>query len=266
MIGVYRILDILLIVLFFWELITFNYPLKVKLYKVGHGSCVFLTDGKKAILLDCGSNMINSYLATKIIRDLRRNYLWKVDYVFVSHLHADHINGIFALSRKCKIKKIFYSSYSLFTSNLKRKFLNLSFAKKVRNDMHLNIGKWEIDVFAEHIKMANSENDSSLVIKVNGKWKGLFFAGDLEEEGIRNFLYFYKKKIKNIFSKISIIIAPHHGRTSLNQIRDYVRKKNIYIQASYREKRMFSHFIKLIFKERRDVEIKIVRKDIEILF
>ena len=79
-------------------------------------SALYINSGNKNICIDCGSDFRAQLLKYKIRR---------LDYVFVTHCHADHINGIPELSTQ--------------------KNLKLESSKEVLNELHLRWGssaKW----------------------------------------------------------------------------------------------------------------------------
>lgn len=61
---------------------------------VGNGQCLTVTEGKNAVVIDCGSSgtmdncgdMLSSYIASH-----GRN---KIDYLVITHLHSDHARGV----------------------------------------------------------------------------------------------------------------------------------------------------------------------------
>ncbi len=57
------------------------------------------------IVYDCGSTTLKGKkLESKIKSTFPKNHT--IDILFISHFHADHINGIEVLSKHCKIKKV----------------------------------------------------------------------------------------------------------------------------------------------------------------
>ncbi len=57
------------------------------------------------VVYDCGSTTLNGQkLERKIKSTFPKNH--SIDILFISHFHADHINGIDILAKHCKIKKV----------------------------------------------------------------------------------------------------------------------------------------------------------------
>ncbi len=79
-------------------------------YPVGQGAFYreefkLSEDSKFTIVYDCGSLTLNQEEIKERIEDVFRKG-HQIDILFISHFHADHINGIEALKEHCKIKKV----------------------------------------------------------------------------------------------------------------------------------------------------------------
>ncbi|MEI6142783.1 MAG: MBL fold metallo-hydrolase [Mariniphaga sp.] len=65
----------------------------------------FLRGGEFTVVYDCGSSTMRTIdLEKKIKSTFPKNN--QIDILFISHFHADHINGIEALKQHCVIKKV----------------------------------------------------------------------------------------------------------------------------------------------------------------
>lgn len=65
----------------------------------------FFPNSEFTIVYDCGSTSVPSKkLESKIRSSFPKNH--QIDILFISHFHADHINGIETLTKHCKIKKV----------------------------------------------------------------------------------------------------------------------------------------------------------------
>ena len=79
-------------------------------YPVGQGAFYieefeFSQNSKFTIVYDCGSLTLNQEEIKERIEDVFCKG-HQIDILFISHFHADHINGIKALKEHCKIKKV----------------------------------------------------------------------------------------------------------------------------------------------------------------
>ncbi|MDE6472703.1 MAG: MBL fold metallo-hydrolase [Clostridia bacterium] len=99
---------------------------KFKFRGVGQG--LFYTGslmhGTYNFVYDCGSESRNFYLKKQIeeyIEEMRDSINTKphIDFIVVSHLHKDHINGIYDLLTKCSVDKL-YLPYIMGDDTFKR--------------------------------------------------------------------------------------------------------------------------------------------------
>jgi beta-lactamase superfamily II metal-dependent hydrolase len=70
----------------------------VTMYDVGFGDCFLLTfdygnDGKRHILIDCGSTSVRKAHMSKVVDQLVKDCQGHVDAVVATHRHADHISA-----------------------------------------------------------------------------------------------------------------------------------------------------------------------------
>ncbi|MBR3327165.1 MAG: ComEC/Rec2 family competence protein, partial [Atopobiaceae bacterium] len=69
-------------------------PARVCVLDVGQGDAVLVQDGAHALLVDAGPG-------DAVLDALARNNVWEVDAVLVTHLHADHYEGLFHMEGHC---------------------------------------------------------------------------------------------------------------------------------------------------------------------
>ena len=62
------------------------------------GNCLFLTDGKVNILIDCGL----SFTKTNNLLNIIGVNIYDIDAVLVTHEHTDHTSGLGVLFKKIK--------------------------------------------------------------------------------------------------------------------------------------------------------------------
>jgi Metal-dependent hydrolases of the beta-lactamase superfamily II len=89
-----------------------------------HGLCVFLDTGKHKILLDTGASGLFIRNAGRLGIDIR-----EIDYVFISHGHADHIGGLIYFLEVNSKAKILLSEKALNQRffSLRNGYRNISF-------------------------------------------------------------------------------------------------------------------------------------------
>jgi len=90
--------------------------LKRTFHPVGHGAFYtekFLNDNscEFVAVYDCGSLSMNSSQLEKVI-DKAFKQVSKIDVLFISHFHADHVNGIPHLLELCNVDKVIIPAYT----------------------------------------------------------------------------------------------------------------------------------------------------------
>lgn len=154
---------------------------EVSFIDVGQGdSCFIQTDNMSSILIDGGDRSCGTKI---LIPFFKYKSVMKLDAVFVSHLHDDHITGIEELiNNRFKIAHIYMSdkvkqskNYNEFeklvtTNNIPFTFMNDD--DKISID---NITFTAINSSAEH----NDENELSLVLRFDCGTNSILFTGDI---------------------------------------------------------------------------------------
>ena len=154
---------------------------EVSFIDVGQGdSCFIQTDNMSSILIDGGDRSCGTKI---LIPFFKYKSVMKLDAVFVSHLHDDHITGIEELiNNRFKIAHIYMSdkvkqskNYNEFeklvtTNNIPFTFMNDD--DKISID---NITFTAINSSAEH----NDKNELSLVLRFDCGTNSILFTGDI---------------------------------------------------------------------------------------
>ncbi len=172
-----------------------------------------LIEGKdKNILFDTGSN---PFLLLRNIKRLKVN-LKDIDIVFLSHMHWDHIGGLYAIIEKNPGARV---------------FLLESFSKKFKE----NIEQFGVKIFGikEPLKicknvfstgeLGTSIKEQSLIIKTE---KGLLIITGCAHPGVLRIL----KHVKNIFNNdIFLLFGGFHleNQSDVEKIIAYIKKSGV---------------------------------------
>ena len=154
---------------------------EVSFIDVGQGdSCFIQTDNMSSILIDGGDRSCGTKI---LIPFFKYKSVMKLDAVFVSHLHDDHITGIEELiNSRFKISHIYMSdkvtqskNYNEFeklvtANNIPFTFMNDD--DKISID---NVTFTAINSSAEH----SNENEQSLVLRLDCGANSILFTGDI---------------------------------------------------------------------------------------
>lgn len=186
----------------------------------GNGDCTYieLPDGKH-VLIDVTSKEGGKIIAKKLIDINVRG----IDYLVISHLHADHTGGFSELVNLIPVKHVILSGYGFQNVESDVNFLKLLREKNipmlyVRMGDLLRFGNVqlqfmfppkdvkEISPEQPYKEQEKNSNIYSLVFKITyGKFSALF-VGDIYKEAEEQLIQIYGNELGSTFYKI-----PHHG-------------------------------------------------------
>lgn len=202
------------------NLISNFYQEKMKLivFDVGQGDASLIqTPNGKNILIDAGIWSPSSNSAEQILLPyFKENNITKLDAIFLSHPHADHIGGILDLINGTEIEVIYNSGYK-YDSKLYQNYLTLADQKNIpvislNSGMEVNIDE-SVLILAlgpEGPRFNNDPNQHSLILNIIYGENEFLFTGDAGEDQERRLLENYGNLIDTDFLKVG-----HHGsRTS----------------------------------------------------
>ena len=211
-----RLISIILIIfliLKITELIPSN--LKIHMIDVGQGDCTLIqTEYGKTIMIDSGGQEdLDKYDVGKqvIVPYLLARRITKLDYIMISHFHADHCNGFIAVMNEIKIGAIIMAKQETETVELKRilevakennvKIIYAKQGQKIKLD---NLTDIEIMYIGKDTK---NLNNNSIIARLTYKTFSMIFTGDAEKEEEDEFL----KSCGNKSIKADILKIGHHG-------------------------------------------------------
>ena len=183
---------------------THNENLIVHFLDVGQGDATFIQlPNGQVILVDGGE----SYDASSIKKYLKSNGITKIDYLVITHPHADHIGGLPTIIDMMEIGSVYMPRVSHTTqtfekllTSIQKKGLQIDTAKA--GVSILSTPELQIDVIAPIKSSYSNLNNYSAVIKITYGSTAFLFMGDAESlsEG----------QIKaNVFA--DVIKVGHHG-------------------------------------------------------
>ncbi len=227
--------------IFFITYNTYKRDCEVTFINVGQGDCTLISasDGIN-VMIDCGSESHSNIAGNEIIPYLRRENVYKLDAVFVTHYHEDHVNGICDLINNGYVKTLILPDRLPLDDEKENAFLIYETALKknlpirhVSKDDTVKIDGHKFDILNPDNNYTMDANNSSMVIKYTfGKTKVLF-TGDVESLG----QYLLLDSVKDI----DIVKVAHHG--GKNAFSDQLAKKlsGKYAVVSCGENNMYKH-------------------------
>jgi len=180
--------------------------LKVHYINVGESDCTLIQYGDKYMMIDAGdtddSNTILNYLKKQKVSEL--------DYLILTHPHADHIGSAEDVMNSVKINQIIMPAVT-HTTKTYEDVLRTIKAKKIKVTKPVvgnkySLGKASFVILApNHYNYGSNTNNYSISIKLTYKSTRFLFTGDCETEAISDIL-------KNGYDLTAdVIMCGHHG-------------------------------------------------------
>ncbi|RJO62025.1 MBL fold metallo-hydrolase [candidate division WS5 bacterium] len=182
--------------------------LEVTFFDVGQGDSALIEfpDGKNA-LIDGGPDK-------KVLEGLGKEmpfYRRKLDIIFLSHPHADHLAGIIHVMKRYEVGRIVMTD-AIHTSPEYEEFLKIIKEKNIPVTKTVQGTEFDFGNSAEakilyHEGALKTENlnDTSAIIFLNYQESGFLFMGDLEKDASGSILTL------NPELSTDVIKVPHHG-------------------------------------------------------
>jgi beta-lactamase superfamily II metal-dependent hydrolase len=209
--------------IFFITYNTYKRDCEVTFINVGQGDCALIqaSDGIN-VMIDCGSESHSNISKNEIIPYLRKENVYKIDVLFVTHWHEDHVNGICDLINNGYVKSLVLPDRLPLDDEKENAFLVYEAAsnknlpvRHVSKDDAITIDGHRFDILNPDTNYTMGANDASMVIKYTyGKTKVLF-TGDVESLG----QYLLLDSVEDI----DIVKVAHHGGE--NKFSDELSKK-----------------------------------------
>ncbi|MGB4588678.1 MAG: MBL fold metallo-hydrolase [Clostridiaceae bacterium] len=188
-------------------------PIKVHFIDVGQGDSILLQVNDKNILIDAGeedqSQIIIDYLKTYDIE--------KLDMVFLTHPHEDHIGGMGEVLNSFSIGEFYAPNKVIVTTSYERMASALKSQGKVINDL---TGGMEftfdngisLSILSPNKPSYLSPNNYSPIMRLSMGNSAFLFTGDAEELIETEVL----KAGLNVTA--NILKAPHHGSKTSSSV------------------------------------------------
>jgi competence protein ComEC len=159
---------------------------QVHFIDVGQGDCALILTAEKAVLIDSG----DSQYADTVIQYIRKMEVETIDYIIVSHPHADHIGGMDRIIAAVNVKRLLMPRLPdefVPTTNTFERMLDAIEEHGVQpayasTDRVIDLGGATLEILAP---ASDSEfsgvNDYSIVARLIHGYNSFLFTGDMEK-------------------------------------------------------------------------------------
>lgn len=224
-------------------------------FNVNQGNMAFIRYNRKNILVDYGSTTKN--LASNVLINFcKQKGISNIDLLFVTHMHDDHVNGIFNNKNEIKIDKVVYS----YPKEENENFEKLKIVSEQKNISKLESNIFDTYVYDDleililspknndKIIADDIENANSQVLLFSIKNKNILFMGDATCETEKNIIkniqdiedIKLRQKLEERLKNIDLFQVGHHGsKTSTSKdFLEYINVKKAIISA---QKEKYGH-------------------------
>ncbi|MBQ8380073.1 MAG: ComEC/Rec2 family competence protein [Clostridia bacterium] len=263
-----------------WYIIIMYFERYIIYFNVGQGNMALIHNNSTNIIVDIGSTR-EEIAGNIIINFLKAKNISKIDCIALTHMHADHINGIDTLlNENINIEYVLLSKpcqenveYEKLKKSLKQR--NIAIIEVVEED-RIEIKNIEINVLSPPQNKIIQDDDilnaNSNVYLITIDNKNLLFMGDATTETEKYILSKYLKKksnedIKNKLKNLYIYQIGHHGsNTSTSE--KFISDINSCYAIISASKKVYGHPSEEVIEllEKYNFKIKITEKEGAIIF
>lgn len=185
-----------------------EYPFSVHYIDVGQADCSLILCGDESILIDAGE--VNSY--TAIDAYLKAQNVKKINYLILTHAHADHIGSADDVIRNYSIENVIMPKYSEANMPTSKVYEDLLYALSesdakviaAKPGSTYSLSGCNFTVYAPN-QDYKEMNDSSVVIRVTYGENAFLFQGDAEKASETDILE------AGFSIQADVIKVGHHG-------------------------------------------------------
>lgn len=191
--------------------------LKIEMLDIGQGDATLIRTKDQTIMIDTGD--IDE--RDRLVQLLKERDIKTIDKLIITHPHADHIGGAYALFKNFQVKEVYDNgddtttqTYRTYLKNIKQQSIPRH-QLKAGDEVDFGSGV-TFKVFSPTEQMVKTEknlNNNSIVGQLRYGEFTMLFTGDAEKEAEAAILKQYGDEVKSLVLK-----APHHGsRTSSSE-------------------------------------------------
>lgn len=188
---------------------TVEGELVVTMIDVEQGDSFLLEQDGKTALVDCGTKSGGK----AVIEELKNKGITRIDYLFGTHPHDDHMGGMLEVINNFEIgtiiipevesKKVTSKWYKNLMQKIKENKYNLEYAEQ---DAVYDLGSAEIKILAPSKGSKSNLNNYSIILKVTHGENDIIMTGDAETPVEKEVIEKYGQELEAEILKVG-----HHG-------------------------------------------------------
>ena len=186
--------------------------IRVSIIDVGKGDCILLQAGGSAALIDTGYEST----AAEVLSYLRSQGISRLEFAIITHYDRDHVGGLRAIGGALPIDAVYLPAYEGADKNyrsLMSAIADLGLpARRVAEELPLELASASLCIYPSGVAYVpdakgdeGNDNDLSLVTSLTCGKATFLFTGDLEEDGLEDYL-------GTEHGRFDVLKVPFHGR------------------------------------------------------
>ncbi len=245
--------------------------IQMNVIDVGQGDSILLqTEKHKTILMDGGGSEDKSYDVGEktLVPYLYQHTNGIIDWLMISHFHADHAGGSLAVIKQMKVKQIVIGP-QLKETPLYKEFMEIVKEKQIPVTVLsagdcVTIENLKISILAPFVEEnmvkneEKNENNVSLVVRIDYGANSILLTGDSEKEVEDKLI---KRYAKNGWLDSTILKVAHHGSKTSSSKEFLMATTPKIACVSVGEKNRFGHPNQEVIERLQEVNAQIYRTD-----
>jgi competence protein ComEC len=180
----------------------------VNILDVGQGQCITVMTDEVTAVLDCGNMYSIDNAGTTAAARLYSRGRNQVDFLLLSHLHADHANGAVMLMESIKVHNLvipddYDDSDGLFGEILACAERNGTEIIRITEDIRIECG--DIEITAYKTGMSQEDNERCLISRLKAENLDMLVLADSSARMQRDLAEEYD------LNGINAVVVSHHG-------------------------------------------------------
>jgi beta-lactamase superfamily II metal-dependent hydrolase len=228
-----------------------NELLVIRFLNVGQGDASLITFPNGKVMLIDGGDIEHGKV---VVNKLKKYHVQKIDTIVSTHPDIDHIGGLITVLKQYKVGKVVESgkkygghAYYLFKKIIQSKHIPIIIAKK---NNKINIDNRVSLTILNSAHKNESNNDSSIVIKLLYHQLSVLFTGDIEKKA-------ESRLIKNPDLSSKVLKVAHHGSFTSTTSKFLKQVNPMVAIISYNKRNPYGHPHKSVMRRLQNSGIRI---------